>query len=352
MELAVRTRPIKFDLHVHLAGTGCNESGCWISPRFRRRYTYRLLKILHGISRRQEETSIDRDWITLIRRVIAESEIDYAVVLGFDAVVDPRNGSEIREASQLIVPPTWVFTICEENRSLLPGPSINPYRKDALATLEAAIQRGAVLIKWLPTVQVINPADDALSEFYQIAARARLPLLIHMGGEKTFRPIAPQYDDVGLLEAPLEAGVPVICAHTATAPMGSSQPDQIDRLKDLLRSYPHLWVDNSGLCNPSRYFHLPRLAKDQSIVERTLYGSDWPVPAHAIYYIKEMGLRRVYRIDRLPSSSQRDIDIKRYFGYPDTTLTRHREVLANLDRWIKTENDANNRSHGVADEDS
>jgi predicted TIM-barrel fold metal-dependent hydrolase len=344
--------PIKFDLHVHLAGTGCHDSGCWISPKFRKRLTYRLLKILHGISRRQEETTIDRDWIGLINRLIAASEIDYAVVLGFDAVVDPQNGIEMREDSQLIVPPTWVFAVCEENPALLPGPSINPYRKNALATLEASIQRGAVLIKWLPTVQIINPADDALKEFYQMAARAKLPILIHMGGEKTFRPIAPQYNDVGLLKAPLEAGVPVICAHTATAPMGSSEPDQIDKLKDLLRSYPHLWVDNSGLCNPSRFFHVPRLAKDQLIVERSLYGSDWPVPSHAIYYIKEMGPRRVFQIDRLPSTSQRDIEIKRYFGYPDITLSRHSEVLVNLDKWIKSEMDVNNASDGVAEGDS
>ncbi|MBN1656194.1 MAG: amidohydrolase family protein [Deltaproteobacteria bacterium] len=327
-------KPLKFDLHIHLAGTGCNNSGCWISPEFRRRWSYRLLKILHGISRSQEETTVDDDWVKLIAQLVAGSEIDYAVVLGFDAVIDPQSGAEVRNDSQLIVPFQWVFSVCEHNRGLLPGPSINPYRKDALIRLEACIKQGAVLIKWLPTVQVIDPADERLSDFYSIAARAKLPLLIHMGGEKTFRPIAPQYNRVELLKKPLEAGVPVICAHTATAPLGSSEPDQIEKIKDLLRGYPHFWVDNSGLCNPSRFFHLPRLAKDEIVVKRTLYGSDWPVPSHAIYYIKEMGARRAFQIDRLRNVSQKDIEIKRYFGYPDETLSRHAQVLANLDRWI------------------
>ena len=30
----------------------------------------------------------------------------------------------------------------------------------------------------------------------------------------------------------------------------------------MLVAYPHLWVDNSGLANPSRFAHLPRLAAD------------------------------------------------------------------------------------------
>jgi uncharacterized protein len=333
----VSNKPLKFDLHVHLAGTGCDNSGCWISPEFRARWTYRLLKVMHGISSRQENTTIDRDWVKLITQLIDASEIDYAVVLGFDAVVDPKTGAELRNDSQLIVPPQWVFTVCNENRGLLPGPSINPYRKDALFLLDYCIQQGAVLIKWLPAVQAIDPADEKLRDFYKIAARAKIPLLIHMGGEKTFRAIAPQYNDVDALVKPLEAGVPVICAHTATAPIGSSEPNQIEKLKNLLRTYPHLWVDNSGMCNPSRFFHLPRLAKDELIVERSLYGSDWPVPSHAFYYIREMGPRRAFQIDRTPNTSQRDIEIKRFFGYPDDTLSRHTKVLINLDRWIESE---------------
>lgn len=325
---------MKFDIHIHLAGTGCNNSGCYISPAFRKRFTYRLLKVFHGISHHQERTSIDQDWIEMINRLLKGSELDYGVVLGFDGVYRAETGDLIKEKSQMIVPSEWVFYVCHNNSNMLPGPSINPYRKDALTLLQDCIQKGAVLIKWIPAVQMIDPDDNRLTDFYAMAAKARLPLLIHMGGERTFFPAAPQFNNVSKLRRPLEAGVPVICAHTATRLLNSSEFDQLEMLSSLLQEYPHLWVDNSGLCNPGRFAHLPHLVRNELFVRRTLYGSDWPVPSNAIYYFKKMGIRKVFHLERLKNVSQRDIEIKRYFGYPEESLSNHSKVLANLDRWV------------------
>ncbi len=325
---------MKIDSHIHLAGTGCCNSGCWVSPKFRKRYTFRLLRLVHGISARQMETTIDRDWPEMISKLIAESEVDYGVALGFDGVFDPSTGAESRGKSQMIVPPEWVFRVCRENPGLLPGPSINPYRKDAVARLEYCIEQGAVLIKWLPVVQAIDPADSRLSSFYKLAAQARLPLLVHTGGERTFQTVAAEFGDLHRLRQPLEAGVPLICAHTATRVLFSSEPDHTETLLRLLQEYPHLWVDNSGICNVSRYAHLPHLARQPLIAERTLYGSDWPVLSNAFYYTKDLGLRKVIQLERERNATQRDIKIKRALGYPDHTLTNHSRVLANLDRWV------------------
>jgi predicted TIM-barrel fold metal-dependent hydrolase len=331
----VRKKPVKIDVHVHLAGAGCCGSGCWVAPRFERRYTFRLLRWFYRIDDRQMRTTVDRDFVRMIAERVAQSELDYAVALGFDAVFDAQTGEFDVARSQLMVPDEWVFRVCRETPGLLPGPSINPYRRDALKRLERAIDNGAVLLKWLPAAQGIDPGDPRLTAFYRTMAQAGLPLLVHMGGERTFVAIAPQFNDVLRLHVPLDQGVKVICAHSATPPLGARERDQSETLKQLLREYPRLWVDNSGLCNPSRFHHVRRLARDPLMESRTLYGSDWPVPPFASFFIPYMGVAKFMEIERIKNCFDRDVAIKRHFGYTDQTLTRASTVLANLDQWIR-----------------
>ena len=318
---------MKIDVHAHLAGMGTNDSGCWVSPRFQRRYTFRLLRLKHRITREQMRTTVDADWAAMLAGLVRTSELDRAVALGFDGVYDAR-GKFDPDRSQMVVPPAWVFRVCREHPELLPGPSINPHRRDGLERLGECIEGGAVLLKWLPIVQGINPASRDLSRFYERMAEVRLPLLVHASGaEQTFGTVAPEYNNIRLLELPLELGVPVICAHSGTRVHGMREPDQMPILRRMLARYPHLWVDNSGLANPSRFAHLPRLAGDPEFRDRTLHGSDWPVPSNAIYYPRKLGLRSVYRLERLPNSLQRDVELKRALGYPDATLSRATHVL-------------------------
>lgn len=323
------------DVHMHLAGTGCCGSGCWVSPDFRQRYTFQLLKIIHRISKHQLETTIDNDWAKNISDLVQASELDYGVVLGFDGVYSRNNGNFSDEHSQMVIPAEWVFRVCKTYGNLLPAPSINPYRKEALEILDYCIKNGAVCIKWLPAAQDINPGDGQIDEFYRKCASSGVPLLIHMGGERTFKTVNPEFNNVERLVRPLDLGVKVICAHTATRIIGTTEADQIPKLKDLLKTYPHLWVDNSGLCNPSRFLHVPKLAKDPAITERTLYGSDFPVPSNALYYAPQLGVKKTWQLEKIKNVLDRDIAIKKEFGYPDETLTNHHKVLANLECWIK-----------------
>lgn len=328
------TPALRIDIHVHLAGVGTRDSGCWVSPRFERRYTFRLLRRWHGITSSQLRESVDQDWVDRVAGMVRDSELDRAVVLGFDGVYDDR-GELDRERSQMVVPPSWVFDACRRYPGdLLPGPSLNPFRRDAMERLEECIEGGAVLIKWLPSSQGIDPSSRRLVDFYRRVADVRLPLLIHSGGgEMTFQELNPELRDLRLLRAPLDAGVPVICAHSATPVMLSRGEDQVPLLRSMLAEYPHLWVDNSGMANPSRFAYLPRLANDPVIQTRTLYGSDFPVPSNAFYFTRQLGPRKVLELERLRNPFDRDIRIKRMLGYPDRTLTRGERVLANLPRW-------------------
>jgi predicted TIM-barrel fold metal-dependent hydrolase len=293
-----------------------------------------MLRWWHGITPAQMRESIDQDWVDRIALQVRESELDRAVVLGFDGVYDER-GRLDRERSQLVVPPSWVFAACRRHPGeLLPGPSLNPFRQDALEMLEECISGGAVLIKWLPSAQGIDPSSPRLREFYSRLAQVGLPLLVHSGGsEKTFREVAPELRDLSLLRTPLEAGVPVICAHSAAPVLLSRDPNQIPLLHALLEEFPHLWVDNSGMANPSRFPYLPRFARDPVVQARTLHGSDFPVPSHALYFTRQLGPAEVWKLDRIANPLERDIRIKRALGYPERTLTRAERVLASLDRW-------------------
>lgn len=288
---------------------------------------------MQGITDEQLRTSVDQDWAGRIARNVEESELDRAVVLGFDGVYG-TDGELDRGRSQMIVPPSWVFEVCRRHPALLPGPSLNPLRRDALERLDECIEGGAVLLKWLPTAQGIDPADPRVAPFLRRMADARLPLLIHAGGsEMTFREVAPGLGDLARIRPALEMGVPVICAHSATRVHLSRDRDQLPLLRELLATHHNLWVDNSGMANPSRFAHLPRLAADPAIRDRTLHGSDFPVPASAAYYVARLGPRTAWRLDRERNPLQRDLRIKRRLGYPDETLSRAAHVLPNLDRW-------------------
>jgi uncharacterized protein len=321
-------RPPRIDVHAHLAGIGTDGSGCWTSPVFRRRYTFLLLRLWHRITPHQMRTSVDADWAAMLARAVRHSELDHAVALGFDGVYR-ADGSLDRERTQMLVPPAWVFEVCRRHPELLPGPSVHPLRPDALERLDECIERGAVLIKWLPPAQGIDPAHPATRPFYRRMADAGLPLLVHSGGsERTFAEVAPSLIDLRLLRGPLEAGVPVICAHSGVPVLFSDDLDQQPLLRSMLRRYPNLWVDNSGMANPSRFAHLPRLARDPEITTRTLFGTDFPVPASALLYLRELGAEQAGRIMLAGNPFDRDIRIKRALGYPDETLTRAAEVLA------------------------
>jgi uncharacterized protein len=334
--------PPRIDVHVHLAGTGTGESGCYISPGFRRSPVFLGLRMLWGISAESLDMDCDQQWAERLAGLVRSSQLDHAVALGFDGVYGEHGRLDLRR-SQLIVPPSWVFKVCERFPELLPGPSINPHRHDALERLEECVAAGAVLIKWLPLSQGINPASPRISEYYEILARASVPLLIHMGGERTFRTLSPELNDVRLLTAPLDAGVPVICAHSGTRILLSNERDQLPVLRGLLADYPHLWLDNSGMANPGRFAHLPRLARDPTFHERTLYGSDFPVPANSVYFLPRLGLRAVLRLERERNLLDRDIETKRALGYPDATLHRAGEVLSNLERWTSGRSAAHDR---------
>jgi predicted TIM-barrel fold metal-dependent hydrolase len=228
----------------------------------------------------------------------------------------------------MVIPHGWVFRVCRAHPELLPGPSVNPLRRDALDRLEECIENGAVLLKWLPSTQGIDPADPAHRPFYRRMAEAGLPLLVHSGGsENTFAEVDPSLKDLERIRLPLSLGVPVIVAHLAAPVPFRRDPDQTPLLRALMAEFPHLWTDNSGMNNPARSATLGRLAADPELAARTLHGSDFPVPVNAVWHLRRLGPRRVASLERIRNPLQREIAIKRALGTPDGVLARAAKVL-------------------------
>ena len=116
---------MKIDVHVHLAGVGTQGSGCWISPGFRERPTFRILRRMHGIGDEQMRRSVDQDWAAMIAERVRRSELDRAVVLGFDGVYDARGEPDLAR-SQMIVPPGGCSRRADGTRSCSPAPPSTP----------------------------------------------------------------------------------------------------------------------------------------------------------------------------------------------------------------------------------
>ena len=180
------------------------------------------------------------------------------------------------------------------------------------------------MVKILPPSQNIDCSLPKYRPFFQRMADARLPLLSHAGGEYTVPVVNKKLFDPQLLRQPLECGVVVIAAHSATrsGPAWMESNYLPDFLR-MLQQYPHLYGDNSALNTPNRSHGL-RTCLDPEVMPRIVHGSDFPVPSTG-RWAKWRGLltseqfRNTQAIENL---LERDYQIKRAMGFDDAVFTR------------------------------
>lgn len=204
------------DIHCHIAGIGVGGSGCFVSPALRGNWRYRVYLRSFGVT----EGQIVREGDTLLIRRLSETLagsrlVSAAVLLAMDCVVGD-NGEPDPGRTEMHIPNGFVAAEARRFPKLLFGASINPHRRDALERLDEAVADGAVLIKWLPSIQHIDPAARRLLPFYRRLAEIGLPLLTHTGAERSFIRARNELGDPERLRLPLGEGVTVIAAHAAS----------------------------------------------------------------------------------------------------------------------------------------
>lgn len=320
------------DLHCHTAGIGAGNSGCFVSEKLRHSFKFRFYLKSFGVT--ENEILREGDAIVLTRlseRLAASTHVGQAVVLALDGVVDSR-GELDRAQTEIYVPNEFLAAEVSKHPNLLWGASINPYRPDALDRLDWARAHGAVLVKWLPSVQHIDPADPRLIPFYRRMIALGMPLLTHTGNERSFTRAKDELCDPERLRLPLQQDVTVIAAHAATT--GSFHGERsFDRLARMMPEFPNLYADISSLTQLNKTGYLKETLHRSEFQHRLLYGTDYPlIEIHALvspwYFPRQLSLRQMTTFARMDNPWDRDVAIKQALGVPAEVWTRGESLLA------------------------
>lgn len=323
------------DLHCHVAGLGAGGSGCFVSPALRDNWRFGFYLRAFGASREEVEREGDRVMADRLSALLAQSRhVRQAVVLALDGVVNAAGDLDTNR-TEFYVPNEFVAAACRRHTNLLFGASINPYRRDALARLDWAATHGAVLVKWLPSIQHIDPADPSLEPFYRRLAELRLPLLTHTGAEKSFTRSDDELADPARLELPLKLGVTVLAAHVATTGEHDGERD-IDRLARLMAGHTNLFADISSLTQLNKLGYLGEVLRRPEFAGRLLYGTDFPLIAMRLvspwYFPLQLKLAEMRRLSRIANPWDRDVELKRALGVSAEVFARSASILALRER--------------------
>jgi hypothetical protein len=318
------------DIHCHAAGLGAGNSGCFVSPQLRANWRFRFYLRGFGVTEKEVMGSGDRIIVDRIAEQLASSRyVHRAVLLALDGVVGADRTLDLKQ-TEMYVPNEFVLAAVNRHPNLLFGASINPYRTDAVERLTRAKAKGAVLVKWIPSIMGIDPADPALTPFYRKLVELNLPLLTHTGQERSFSRSTDVYGDPERLRPALKLGVTVIAAHIASTGRYHGERST-DRLLRLMRSYPNLYSDISSITFLNKLFYIQEALTRPEFSGRLVYGSDFPLIntllASPWYYFQRLALRQMYSIWKIENPWDSDVLLKQNLGMPADIFARSEELI-------------------------
>ena len=325
----------------------CGRVGfdAYVPERMVRSLTFRFLASRLGLDvRGGPGETLDREMERVWRHHLLECPgVDRIVLLAFDEyhTDDGRPVGPVRSGmargSSLYVSNSLVQAWCvAHSEKLLFGASIHPYRHGAVQALEEVHARGAVLIKWLPVTQNIDPTDERTVTFVHRAGQLGMPLLIHYGGEVTLRrQHAAQENPQPMLEllARLHRGgvmPPTIIAHVATPSFPWQRRPWVQYLLDAITgplADAPLYADIAALYYRGPW--LKRLVDDPAlspIRDRLVFGSDFPVIPTTVFLRRRVRGHRA-EIQAATSWVERSLRIMRAAGFDEAVFHRGGEVL-------------------------
>ncbi|MDP6932216.1 MAG: amidohydrolase family protein [Myxococcota bacterium] len=328
----VDTEPITgpvIDLHVHAASRGRGSTGFTHSD-IQDYYKMDFYARGYGLGREATDAATDPDIIrALANGIQASDQVDQAVVLALDGVVD-ADGNLDPDRTLLYVPNDLVAQNTALHPELHFGASINPYRSDALERLEQVHDNGAVLVKWIPSFQYIDPSDSTLTPFYERMRQLELVLLTHTGNERSFPGAKDDLSDPRRLTLPLDLGLTVIAAHAASTGEADGK-EYFLHLVDMFADYPNLYTDISSLTQINKLGYLRRLLDFPDARSRLIYGSDMPLPNTPLvspwYFPLSLKVGQMARISRIQNPWDQDVSLKRALGVPSAVFHRAASLL-------------------------
>ena len=287
-----------WDCHVHLFGNGRGGAGVYLNPGFDRPSTIagrvRRTMFFNAACGGEDEERLDAAIVERLAHLAAELPPGAkAMLLAFDFVHD-ADGTRRADLSSFAISDAQASRVARARPERFEWiASVHPYRRDAVAALEAAHAAGARAVKWLPQAMGIDLAHARSIAFYAELRRLALPLLVHVGEEEAVEGAGRH--DLGnplALRHPLDAGVRVIAAHCASrgeSPDLDANPDpaqapragNLDLFARLMGEarYRHLLHgDLSAVTQANRAQALPEIIGATAWHGRLLNGSDYPLP--------------------------------------------------------------------------
>jgi predicted TIM-barrel fold metal-dependent hydrolase len=326
------TNPPPIDCHVHLVGNGKSGSGCWLrlgATWWQKPLAAYMLRHVGLGDSSLQAPDFDERYVAHLLRLVRESSVGSVMLLAQDEVFHP-DGTKMENTGSFHVPNDYVLRLAREHPEFLPVVSIHPARRDALDELDRCLAGGAVMLKLLPNCHNVDCNDPRYRKFWERMAQARLPLLAHTGGEHTVQVVNAAYSDPRVLTLPLECGVPVIAAHSATK-SGLGDPQYFHVFTDMLAKWPNLYGDTSAWNVSQRGRFAKRCVGENAglLGERLLHGSDFPVPCSGLW----AWLRRTIsfadwcRCRKITNVIERDYQLKLAMGFGPEHFTRVRSLL-------------------------
>src|SRR4030066_2589861 len=282
------------DIHVHFGAPGKNGApirGCYWSEKFETSPAYWAMRVITGSI--LGAVDFDRVKNRIFKTIDSSKKVDQCVLLALDQVYNEQGQNNITEWTNLYVDNSAIVELANSNPRVLFGASVHPYRPNWPDALDYCLGHKAVLCKWLPSSQCIDPTHPKCMPFYDSLAAHKLPLLCHVGPEYSFPPHDKnfaRFNNAKYLRPALEKGVTVIFAH-ASLPFEPTPLEHDDSFREFLKIMSeaevkswNVYADISALCL-FRSSYVPDLLKEIP-AKRFIFGSDYPIPMIDLAYKK------------------------------------------------------------------
>lgn len=329
-------------MHVHFGAPADKMSGCYWSSEFEKTAAYYAMLFLTKTV--FKKIDIYRVKNHLIHKIRSAKYIHKIVLLALDEVYDLQ-GKVHPEWTHLHVPNDYLFQLSKEEPKILVGCSVHPYRPDWEDKLEQSLEQGAVLCKWIPSSQLIDPAQPRCKSFFRKLTDHRLPLLCHAGPEyaiPTSNKFYEKFNHPHYLWEALQAGVILIIAHCALPYFWifdtNYQQDFrefFDLIEQAERNEWKLYADISALATPLRAPYIKKILENIPS-QRLLFGSDYPIPLSEFTYNRSQNffswLRFLWKIASLQNPLDKNYLLMKKMGFAEDIFFNAAKLFSDIKR--------------------
>jgi predicted TIM-barrel fold metal-dependent hydrolase len=328
------------DMHVHFGAPDDPESGCYWSSAFEKTAAYYAILLVTGSM--FKPMTIDRVRKHLSHQIKTARFVNKTVLLALDEVYD-TSGLKHREWTHLHVPNSYLAQWAQQEERVLFGCSVHPFREDWEEQLNFSLQNQTVLCKWIPSSQLINPADEQCMPFYRRLTDLKLPLLCHAGPEYAIPNSNSSYDSYNnpkYLRKALDCGVAVIIPHCALPYFWFLDADYQDHYREFLKLMGeadkkgwNLYADVSAIATPLRAPYIAEII-DKVSPDRLLFGSDYPIPLSEFTYNRSNNiwtwLRFVAKTMFLRNSLDKNYLVIKKMGFDQQIFTNASRLFSQI----------------------